>query len=154
MTKKQTNQSKNKSRRGEGGNRSNYLVGKVVLLIGNDTAVLHTLIKRLAQKGADIALVCRELSSEAIRRVKESVESLGRRFLLVDETNYQTFSADRLIDTVTSTLGHLDVFIDLSADLSAQQEALLPLGNGQIHREILPVWMLRQPILEELATVS
>lgn len=150
MTKKQANQSKNKPRRGESGRRSNHLVGKVVLLIGNDTAVLHTLVRRLAQKGADIALVCRELSSEAIRRVQEIVESLGQRFLLVDETNYQTFSADRLIHTVTSTLGHLDVFIDLSADLSALQET----ENGQARIEFQPVWLLRQPVLEELATVS
>ncbi|MCL4262036.1 MAG: hypothetical protein KJ069_02425 [Anaerolineae bacterium] len=121
----------------------NYLIGKVVLLIGNDTAVLQTLITHLAQKGADIVLVCQHWSVETIRRVKESVESLGRRFLFIENTERKQVSADLLVQNVVSSLGHLDIFIDLSAQKRGLNQ------NGKDYGQ--PNWQLAQAALEEIA---
>lgn len=104
---------------GEIGSYGRPLMGTVILLIGNDTAVLHTLVTQLAQKGADIALVCRDFPREAARRLKQSVETVGQRFLLINEATYKRISASHLIQLVTSRLGHLDAFIDLSAQQTA-----------------------------------
>lgn len=98
------------------------LRGKVVLLIGYDTAVVRDLLINLAQRGADIALICRQrLSRESVRDITQNVEALGRRMLLM-EANTQ--SPAWLIQTVQINLGSLDMFIDLSAQSStaAQKE--------------------------------
>ena len=131
----------------------NQLVGKVVLLIGNDTAVLKTLTMQLAQKGADIALFCRKLSAEALQTIKTQVEAFGRRFLILSEEELQInegtkSSADRLIKKIVSALGHLDIFIDLSAP----QQNLLAAKNESEEREVVqPSWQIRQAIFTELA---
>ena len=78
----------------------NHLVGKVVLLIGNDTPVLNTLVIQLAQKGADIALFCRRQSTEALQNLKQQVEALGQRFFLFSENG--AFDNDEFHSFVTS----------------------------------------------------
>lgn len=146
MTKQQLNE-----RQIDKSNRTtvkrNHLFGKVVLLIGNDTAVLHTLIKQLAQKGADIALVCRDLPRETVRRAQETVESLGRRFLFIEGTKKQPDFASDLVDTVVSDLGNLDVFIDLSAKATNT-----PAKSGLPERRKSD-WHFAQTVIKELAHV-
>ncbi|MFZ1398072.1 MAG: hypothetical protein WAS33_14305 [Candidatus Promineifilaceae bacterium] len=131
----------------------NQLIGKVVLVIGNDTAVLQTLIIQLAQKGADIALFCRQLSAEAVRRIQAQVESLGQRFLLLTEKallpapDAYANPVKSLVDAVVSTLGQLDIFIDLSA-----QKGPPNLHNRQPEpKTVQPSWQMRQAIFAELA---
>jgi hypothetical protein len=125
----------------------NYLLDKVVLLIGNDTAVLQNMIIQLAQKGADVALICQKLSAETLGRIRASMESMGRRFLLIEKSKQQLVSPEWLIETVSSHLGHLDIFIDLSAykqtTLSFPDE---PKDNWfQLH------WPLTQAVIQEIA---
>lgn len=146
MTNNQTNQNQDKRSQAVKG-PTNYLVGKVVLLIGNDTAVLHTLVTQLAQKGADIVLVCRRLSSETIQRIKQSVESLGRRFLYIVETGQKPLAPDYLVRSAVSILGRIDIFIDLSA----QEKETVTNNNGLTITKFRPTWQLRQPVLEQLA---
>jgi len=124
---------------------SNHLLGKVVLLVGNDTAVLQTLITQLARKGADIALVCRKLPRETVRRVRQSVESLGQRFLFIEESTSHPIPPNHLIQTVVTNLGNLDIFIDLSA----QKKTVKKNGNGASQRK--PNWHYAQAVLKELA---
>lgn len=122
----------------------NHLLGKVVLLMGNDTAVLQTLITQLAQKGADIALVCRQLPAETVRRVQASVESFGQRFLFIEEVKRQPISANHLVQTVVTGLGNLDVFIDLSAPKRAPTMHKNMIGRRR------PDWQLAQAVLKEI----
>jgi hypothetical protein len=128
-------------------NRRNYLLDKVVLLIGNDTPVLQNLIIQLAQKGADIALICQKLPTDTLNRIRDSMESMGRRFLLIEKSKRQPISPEWLIETVSSQLGHLDIFIDLSAykqtSSSVPDE---PKDNWfQLH------WPLTQAAIQEIA---
>ena len=112
-------------------------------MIGNDSADLHTLIKQLAQKGADIALVCRHLSRETINRVNDIVESLGRRFLFIEEIKYQPDYANDLVQTVFSDLGNLDIFIDLSVQENK--------STANVQKKRKPNWHFAQVVIKELA---
>lgn len=130
------------------------LAGKVVLMIGNDSAVLQSLVIQLAQKGADIALVCWQLSKDTVQQIQDKVERLGRRFVcigkdeLVPMDDGDGFSVHRLIHLVTVNLGRLDVFIDLSA-----KKATPPVHIEAVETEsnpLAPNWQLRQAVIEKL----
>jgi hypothetical protein len=128
----------------------NYLFGKVVLLIGNDTAVLPSLITQLAERGADIALIYQQLSLDTMRLVKENVESLGQRFLFLENPDILEIPTDQFIQSVTSRLDHIDVFIDLSV----QNKDQLPMINGNEDPAIgwqQPNWTLMHKALQEIA---
>ena len=138
----------------------NHLVGKVVLLIGNDTPVLSTLVIQLAQKGADIALFCRRQSTEALQSLKQQVEALGRHLLIFSEKELvpeqETMNlADHLIKKITSALGRLDIFIDLT---SPQDSILLAAHNnateGEKSQSEQPDWKMRHAVFAELAQAN
>ena len=124
----------------------NQLVGKVVLLIGNDTAFLPKLVTQLAQKGADVALLCCQMPLEVARKIKESVQACGQKILFIDRAEQDGVTSRQLIDMVVTELGHLDVFIDLSAQkrVARQNEAIDPDRYSQ------PNWQLNQVVLEQL----
>lgn len=135
----------------------NQLVGKVVLLIGKDTPLLKTLVMQLAQKGANIALFYRKQSTEALQTLRQQVEALGQRLLLVSEKELlpelgRTNPANHLIKQITLVLGPLDIFIDLSA---TQENILLSPQNETSEEEtIRSSWKMRQAIFAELAEAS
>jgi NAD(P)-dependent dehydrogenase (short-subunit alcohol dehydrogenase family) len=124
----------------------NHLIGKVVMLVGEDTTLLQGLAEPLARKGADIAVVCPTASPELVRPLRESVESAGQRFYQVTaETAEQP---ERIVDTITAELGHLDIFIDLSAHAPTRWGFN---GNGaHDDEERGPDWPLAQAALETI----
>lgn len=122
------------------GRPTRSLIGKVVLLVGGDTAVLNSLVAPLAERGADIALISSDEGLHNVGSMRDSVESAGRRFLHIDDEARREESADALIDSVTDRLGHLDIFIDLSQSSR---------GSSQL----LPNWQLAQAALSEMSRV-
>ncbi|HRQ38099.1 MAG TPA: hypothetical protein PLD25_09310 [Chloroflexota bacterium] len=147
MTEKRTNQNEEKWHGPDANHRP--LPGKVVLLVGNDTAVLQILVSQLAQKGADIALLCRRLPMETSHKIKESVQSFGGRFLLLEQGEASEPARAQLIQTVTAKLGNPDIFIDLSA----QKGEPLNNENGNSHKpaSMRPNWQFIGAILKEIA---
>lgn len=145
----------NEETRGTPETNANYqsLPGKVVLLVGNDTAVMHLLIGQLAQKGADIALLCGHISLETAHKIKERVQSFGRELLLLEEMAGQTTSPAHLVQTVITELGQLDFFIDLSAQKSEPPRRYD--GNSQMpiqtSTSIQPHWQFTTAVLEEIS---
>lgn len=127
------------------------LLGKVVLLIGNDTAVLQTLITQLAQKGADIALICRKLPSETVQRVKESVEALERRFLFIETSKTSANTFEPMLQTVTAGLGPFDVLIDLSAQKTETVATLQQTQDRSIANAFQPNWRFMQAAYKGIA---
>lgn len=126
----------------------NHLIGKVVMLVGQDTALLQGLAGPLARKGADIAVVCHTASPELVRPLRESVESAGQRFYQVTAETAE--KPERIVDTITAELGHLDIFIDLSA----QAPTRLAINSNGAHEdeEREPDWPLVQAALEQITT--
>ena len=124
----------------------NRLMGKVVLLIGSDTAVIRSLVAQLAQKGADIVLVCRYLSNEAWQHLRERVESWGSRLLLIEETNVSAAIAGKLVHEIINQLGRLDFLMDLS---TLRESDLPDNAYGEARQ---PQWQLMRTALEEMAS--
>lgn len=129
--------------------KNSNLLGKAVLLIGNDPAVLKNLVAQLAQKGADIVLLCWQLPLETARWLKEKVQGLGQRLLLIEQVNNQTSSFDQLIDKITREWGHFDIFIDISAKKSERTPSLKEAKQSAGWQ--LSQWHLTQVVLEEMA---
>jgi hypothetical protein len=127
------------------------LLGKVVLLIGCDTAEVQNLITQLAQKGADIAIVCWQMPGETVRKIRANVQATGRHFLLLEPTGAEPKASmiSQLMETIINELGHLDIFIDLSAQKSEPAAD----SNGQAPQPFSSSvnWLLRGAVLEEIA---
>ncbi|MBK8986523.1 MAG: hypothetical protein IPM39_10650 [Chloroflexi bacterium] len=129
--------------------RQNCLVDKVILLVGNDMTVMQSIIIQLAQKGADVALICPKVPHETLRNVRESVESVGRRLLVIEESDRNPTSAEGVIRTVIWQMGRLDIFIDLSA--FKRKLSTLESEKGQIKEWVPSNWSLMQAALQEIA---
>ena len=95
--------------------QTNRLRGKVVLVIGCNSENGHSLITALAQKGADIVLVYADKLPPDTLNLKEIVESLGQRCLVIAGNPSSRGFAERTMQQIAMTFGRLDVFIDYSA---------------------------------------
>ncbi|MCZ7666724.1 MAG: hypothetical protein M5U34_05580 [Chloroflexi bacterium] len=93
-----------------------------MLLIGNDTSILQNLVSQLAQKGADIALLCWQMPREKAQKIKEIVQATGVRLCLIEQVEYKTSSPGRLIESIVAKMGRLDIFIDLSAQKTEAED--------------------------------
>lgn len=122
------------------------LLGKVVLLIGSDTSILQSLIDQLAQKGADIALLCWQMSREKAQKIKESVQAAGGHLYLIEQKDYQALNPSHLIERIVANMGHLDIFIDLSA----QKVETAAEGAGSEPELRYPDWQFSQAVFEEM----
>ncbi len=153
MTEKQAYQSEKNCGGPEAPTNRQPLPGKVVLLVGNDTAVMHLLIGQLAQKGADIALLCGHISLETAHKIKERVQSYGRELLLLEQEEGHDASPAHLVQTVITELGQLDFFIDLSAQKSEPPRRFD--GNSQMPIQtptsIRPHWQFTTAVLKEIS---
>lgn len=129
---------------------SKKLLGKVVFLVGNDSQALHTLVNQLAQKGADIALLCWQISWETARTIKENVRGFGREILLIGAEDQNASSSKQLIQAITTELGRLDIFIDLSARKSNELKSKAKSENTQQPDWSQPNWQLIGVVLEEM----
>lgn len=152
MTEKQAYQNEEEWSVSEAHTNRQPLPGKVVLLVGNDTAVLHPLIGLLAQKGADIALLCGHIPLKTAHKIKERVQSFGRKLLLLEQVEGRDVSPAHLVQTVVTELGQLDLFIDLSAQKS--EPPLHENGNSQAPSQtpmpIQPHWQFTTAVLHEI----
>ncbi len=144
------------------GNRDQHnlpLLGKAVLLIGNDTAVLHRLIRQLVQKGADVALLCGRLPVATAQRLRAQVQASGNQFLLVQQVDNESRSIGQLVHNIAAEWGPIDFFIDLSARQShaAPPEADTSGEPDETAVETRPEslvtlrpWQVTQAVMEEM----
>lgn len=137
------------------------LLGKDVLLVGNDTAVLQRLVIQLAQKGADTAVLCWEIPLKTAHWLKEQAQKLGRRLYFLEQAKNQDASVDQLVNKITTEWGPFDVFIDVSAKQSRPAATPHPDEKGsaeqweQENNAQKPLWRpeqwhLTQVVLEEM----
>lgn len=125
---------------------NNKLLNKAILVIGNDTAVIKTLIIELAQKGADVALICWQMQLDSVLMVVESVQAAGRRFLLIEQAKTVAFSDKQVVDAITAELGEIHAVIDLSdktEPIQANKQSFTPWP-------IKPSWTISEAILAAL----
>lgn len=141
------------SRNGLNGGMSstkNRLMSKVVLLVGNDAEILHSLAAEFAAHGGDVALASSQLSAEAADTIRESVQAFGGRFYLVDKgllhkglsSNGQ--KSETIINSIKRELGRMDIVIDMSAHKSNESQNETNLDSPQ------PQWWLSKAVLQEI----
>ncbi len=131
------------------------LFGKSVLLIGNDTAVLQNLVGKLAQRGADIAVLCWQIPLEIADTMKERVQSFGRQLILVEWSENQRFTVEQLIHKLATKWGNFDIFIDVSTRGEAIEHVEENDENEDSDEALEiawpPKWQLTRAVLEEMA---
>jgi NAD(P)-dependent dehydrogenase (short-subunit alcohol dehydrogenase family) len=131
----------------EKASRRGNLMGKVVLLVAYDINAAKNLVSQLALKGADIALVGRQYSPQSVQNMNDEVESFGQRFLFIRDASGDDASAGHTIDTILSTFGRIDLFIDFSAEKRTPPT----LDDKFTIETFLTDWQLMEAALKEIA---
>lgn len=128
-----------------GKSRTGRLASKVVLLIGNDPGVLHPLAIKFAAKGSDIVLASSQLPADTTSAIREHVQALDSRFLLIDN-ELDNGTMEKVVSKVRDEMGGIDILIDMSARDSRR---LAGKTKGEIVENRL--W-LSEAILEEIGS--
>ena len=94
------------------------LENKVALIVGGASEKGKALAISFAERGIDVAIVYYEGRGELARQIKEKVEQLQRRCVLIcgdhgSDLDNELF-AQRAVEQVLTMLGHLDIYINLS----------------------------------------
>jgi NAD(P)-dependent dehydrogenase (short-subunit alcohol dehydrogenase family) len=91
-----------------------YCLTNRVALITGGARMGDVIARALALRGAHVALSCLR-SEDAARAAAASVEQAGRRALVVQADLANPASCERLVDTVASQFGKLDVLVAMAS---------------------------------------
>jgi NAD(P)-dependent dehydrogenase (short-subunit alcohol dehydrogenase family) len=86
------------------------LDGKTALVTGGTMGIGGAIAIELAKRGADLAIVARNLGDEA-NDVKQQIEQAGRRVLLMKGDLALAAECDRVVDATAQHFGRLDVLV-------------------------------------------
>jgi enoyl-[acyl-carrier-protein] reductase (NADH) len=124
-----------------------YLVNKVVLLVGDDAGALQSLAGELAVRGVDIALASSQLSADFTETIRMKVMRVGGRFLMMDKRLVKDDQKiEAMVEHVKSKLGKIDILIDISSggDKDQTDEAYSDISKAR--------WWLSSTVLNELTS--
>lgn len=94
---------------------SGKLRDKVAIITGGDSGIGHAIARFFAKEGADIVIVYLNEHQDA-KKVKQEVESLGRRCLLIaGDLSKEKFS-EQIIKKTLKAFGKLDILINNAAE--------------------------------------
>jgi NAD(P)-dependent dehydrogenase (short-subunit alcohol dehydrogenase family) len=102
-------------------NHTSRIRGKVILVIDSGSENGRSLVTSLAEKGANIVLVYADKLPPDTLSLKEEVENLGQRCLVIAGDPSSKGFAQRAMRQNAVTFGRLDVFIDYSAQAEEQR---------------------------------
>lgn len=85
------------------------LDGRVALVTGGTRGLGAAMSVALAEAGADIALVARDISN---RETQERIEALGRRVIAIEVDLSQPGARAGLVDRVVDELGSIDILVN------------------------------------------
>ncbi len=112
------------------------LQGKVAIVTGGSLGIGQAIALDLAANGADVALNYRKHDAEAKEIVAE-IEKMGRRGLAVQADVASFADAQRMVDTVAQTFGHLDILVN----------------NAGINRDAV-VWKMTEEQWDEVIAIN
>jgi NAD(P)-dependent dehydrogenase (short-subunit alcohol dehydrogenase family) len=93
-------------------------IGKVALIIAKDADTELALPRSLAEKGADIAVIFPSPTPQAAR-LQQSIESQGKRCLLLYGDAYNPAFAQQAREEVSKQLGRLDILVSENGHIYA-----------------------------------
>lgn len=91
------------------------LQDKVVLLVTGARIGGQSLAVSLAERGADIAIVCLRDQHRKADQIRRQVEEKGRRCLTIPVEKEGKALSRRVIEQIVEQLGRLDIFIDYTS---------------------------------------
>jgi len=112
------------------------LQNKVAIVTGGSLGIGRAIALDLAANGADVALNYRKHDAEAKGIVAE-IEKMGRRGLAVQADVASFADAQRMVDTVVQTFGHLDILVN----------------NAGINRDAV-VWKMTEEQWDEVIAIN
>jgi len=112
------------------------LQNKVAIVTGGSLGIGRAIALDLAANGADVALNYRKHDAEAKGIVAE-IEKMGRRGLAVQADVASFADAQRMVDTVVHTFGHLDILVN----------------NAGINRDAV-VWKMTEEQWDEVIAIN
>ena len=90
------------------------LSGKVAWVTGSSRGIGRAIALELAQAGADVAVHCRTSRAEG-EAIRERIEELGRRSLLVLGEIRSPEAVDRMAGEIEQGLGPVDILVNNAA---------------------------------------
>jgi NAD(P)-dependent dehydrogenase (short-subunit alcohol dehydrogenase family) len=125
------------------------LTSKTALVTGGTMGIGAAIAIELAKRGADIAIVARNLGDEA-QETKQKIEALGRRVLLMQGDMALAAECARVVEQTAAHFGRLDVLVhnaggpafgkieDVTPELWEHTMALHVSANYYLTRAALP----------------
>lgn len=108
------------------------LAGKAVLVTGGDSGIGKAVAIACAHEGADVAIVYREETEDALE-TQRAIEAEGRRCIAIaGDVGEETFCREAVAKTVDA-LGHLDVLVN-NAGEQHPQESIENISAEQLER--------------------
>jgi NAD(P)-dependent dehydrogenase (short-subunit alcohol dehydrogenase family) len=91
------------------------LVGKVALITGGDSGIGRAVAVIYAREGADVAIVYLPQEESDAQAVKQSVEAIGQRCLLLPLDIAKAANGAKAIDRTIAEFGRLDILVSNAA---------------------------------------
>ena len=91
------------------------LEGKVALVTGGDSGIGRSVAYLYAREGADIAIVYLEEEHRDAVKVRDAIEKLGRRVLMIEGDVTDSAFCERAVDQTVETLGSLNILVNNAA---------------------------------------
>lgn len=108
------------------------LSGKRALITGGDSGIGRAVAVVFAKEGADVAIAHLPAETSDAQQVKEVVESLGRRCLLVEVDQRSEEANIQLVRTAVEFLGGLDVVVSNAAFQYARPGGIEDFDSAQL----------------------
>lgn len=112
------------------------LQGKVAIVTGGSLGIGRAIALDLAANGADVAINYRKHDAEA-KEVMAHIEAMGRRGLAVRADVVSFADAQRMVNTVVQTFGHLDILVN----------------NAGVNRDAV-VWKMTEEQWDEVIAIN
>jgi 3-oxoacyl-[acyl-carrier protein] reductase len=88
------------------------LSGKTAIVTGSARGIGRAIALRLAEAGADVVVNDIAAASEALEGTASEIRALGRKALAVTADVSSKDDVNRMVETVVTTLGHVDIMIN------------------------------------------
>lgn len=91
----------------------NRLMNKIAIVTGGSRGIGEAIVLQLAKEGANVAInFTSERSKQLAENVKEKVENLGQKAMVVQADVGNKQQVDQMIENVQEKLGQLDILIN------------------------------------------
>lgn len=101
--------------KGERYRPADKLKSKVALITGGDSGIGRSVAYHYAREGADVAIVCLPSEDSDARTVREAIEKLGRRCLVIEGDLVETEFCDACVERTVEEFGKLDILVHNAA---------------------------------------